>query len=78
MAEWVVFDTACNDTCDLSSANFLSVSALDLILRRGILVSNGDLIYKGFSRASNIRRKKSKLFPPLLEEDFYWMDFFET
>ena len=36
MAEWVMFDAGLSDTCDLSSGNSFSVSALDQILMRRI------------------------------------------
>ena len=36
MAEWVMFDAPFSDTCNLSSANFFSVSPLDVNIWRGI------------------------------------------
>ena len=36
MAEWVMFDAALSDTCDLSSANFFPVSVLDVNLCQDI------------------------------------------
>ena len=39
-----MFDAAFSDIGGILSANFFSVSALDVNLLRGIEVSNGDLI----------------------------------